>query len=204
MPKELELIESQDYKNWLKEIKSTIRKAQIKASLSLNSDLIELYWNLGEKIVEKQRNASWGDSIIEKLARDLKWEFPQVTGFSRRNLYAVKQWYLFYSKKYEKVPQVVAQIPWGHNRLIISKIKDIEQGIFYSQATVQNGWSRDILEIQIESKLFERKGKSLTNFERTLPKPQSDLARETLKPEFSISIYLAYINNRYHCIFSNN
>jgi len=184
MPKELELIESQDYKNWLKEIKSTIRKAQIKASLSVNSALIELYWNLGEKIVEKQRNASWGDSIIEKLARDLKWEFPQVTGFSRRNLYAVKQWYLFYSMKYEKVPQAVAQIPWGHNRLIISKIKDIEQGIFYSQATVQNGWSRDILELQIESKLFERKGKSLTNFERTLPKPQSDLARETLKDPY--------------------
>jgi len=188
MPKELELIESQDYKNWLKEIKSTIRKAQIKASLSVNSDLIELYWNLGEKIVEKQRNASWGDSIIEKLARDLKWEFPQVTGFSRRNLYAVKQWYLFYSMKYEKVPQAVAQIPWGHNRLIISKIKDIEQGIFYSQATVQNGWSRDILELQIESKLFERKGKSLTNFERTLPKPQSDLARETLKDPYIFNL----------------
>ena len=90
MPKEL--VESQDYKNWLKEIKYTIRKTQIKASLSLNSTLIELYWNLGKKIVEKQRNASWGDSIIEKLARDLKWEFPQMTGFSRRNLYAVKQW----------------------------------------------------------------------------------------------------------------
>ncbi|MCU0286405.1 MAG: DUF1016 N-terminal domain-containing protein [Acidobacteria bacterium] len=134
MPKEL--VDSQDYKNWLTEIKSTIKKAQIKASLSVNSTLIELYWNLGEKIVEKQRNASWGDSIIEKLAWDLKWEFPQITGFSRRNLYAIKQWYLFYSEKFKKVPQVVAQIPWGHNRLIVSKIKDIDRAMFYSQAKI--------------------------------------------------------------------
>jgi predicted nuclease of restriction endonuclease-like (RecB) superfamily len=122
--------------------------------------------------------------LIEQLAKDLRSEFPRITGFSRRNLYAIRQWYLFYSKKFKKVPQVVAQIPWGHNRLIVSKIKDIDQAIYYSQETVKNGWARDILELQIESKLFERKGKALTNFGRTLPKPHSDLAKETLKDPY--------------------
>jgi predicted nuclease of restriction endonuclease-like (RecB) superfamily len=179
-----EFIKSEEYKNWLIGIKSTIRKAQIKASLSANSVLIGLYWDLGQKIVEKQKQSSWGDSLIERLAKDLKSEFPEITGFSRRNLYAIRQWYLFYSKKFEKVPQAVAQIPWGHNRLIVSKVKDIDQAIYYSQETVKNGWARDILELQIESRLFERKGKALTNFESTLPIPQSDLARETLKDPY--------------------
>ena len=181
---ENELIISEDYKNWLSGIKSTIRKAQIKASMSANSALIELYWKLGRKIVEKQEHSSWGSSLIERLAKDLRFEFPEITGFSRRNLYAIRQWYLFYSKEFKKVPQVVAQIPWGHNRLIISKIKDINQAIYYSLETVKNGWARDILKIQIESRLFERKGKALTNFERTLPKPHSDLAKETLKDPY--------------------
>ena len=104
-----------------------------------------------------------------------------IKGFSRRNLYAIRQWYLFYSSDSSIVPQPVAQIPWGHNRLIINKIKDVMEAIFYCRATVQNGWSSDNLEFAIRNKYFESKGKSITNFQNTLPQSQSDLAIETLK-----------------------
>ncbi len=96
----------------------------------------------------------------------------------------MRQWYLFYSEQFEFVPQAVAQIPWGHNRLIISRIKDIDKAVFYASATIENGWSRDNLEIQIDKNYFERKGNTITNFERTLPVPQSDLAQETIKDPY--------------------
>jgi predicted nuclease of restriction endonuclease-like (RecB) superfamily len=100
-------------------------------------------------------------------------------------LYAIRQWYLFYSQHSEFVPQAVAQIPWGHNRLIISKIKNIEQALFYCKATLENGWSRDNLEIAIKNYYFEAKGKSISNFKNTLPDSQSDLAIETLKNPYN-------------------
>jgi len=90
----------------------------------------------------------------------------------------MRQWYLFYSEKFEFVPQAVAQIPWGHNRLIMTKIKNIEEAIFYAQATIKNGWGRDNLEIQIDKNYFVKKGNAITNFEKTLPSPQSDLAKD--------------------------
>lgn len=170
-----------EYIAWLKELKDRIRKAQIKAGLAVNSTLLELYWQIGKEVVEKQKKASWGSGIIEKLANDLKHEFPDIKGFSRRNLYAIRQWYLFYSQESAIVPQPVAQIPWGHNRLIISRIKNIKEALFYAHATMENGWARDILEIQIDNGYYTRKGKAITNFRQTLPVPQSDLARETIK-----------------------
>lgn len=95
--------------------------------------------------------------------------FPTINGFSKRNLYAIRQWYLFYRQQYKFVPQPVAQIPWGHNRLIISKLKNIDEAISYAQATVQNGWTRDILEVQIKNKYLLNKGRSIHNFDKTLP-----------------------------------
>jgi len=124
---ELETIE---YKKWLENIKQKIKTAQFKTALSVNAQLMELYWILAKDIVIKQQEANWGDSILEQLSIDLKIGFPSVGGFSRRNLYAIRQWYLFYSSISEFVPQPVAQIPWGHNRLIISKIKDREEALF--------------------------------------------------------------------------
>ena len=107
------------YNNWLKSLKQKIKSAQLKAAVTVNSQLLELYWDLGKDIAQKQKEANWGDAILEQLSVDLKLAFPQIKGFSRRNLYAIKQWYNFYCNEKEFVPQLVAQIPWGH----ISKIK---------------------------------------------------------------------------------
>jgi len=173
------------YHTWLDGIKKKIKKTQLKVAISANAQLIEMYWDLGKEIIVKQKSTAWGDSVLDRLALDLKLSFPNINGFSRRNLYAIRQWYLFYSAQSEFVPQPVAQIPWGHNRLIISKIKDFEKAIFYCRSSVENGWSRDDLELAIKNKYLEAKGQSITNFTRTLPKIQSALAEETLKNPYN-------------------
>lgn len=157
------------YKDWLNEVKQKIKSAQLRATLSVNSVLLELYWDIGKDVIDKQKNTNWGSGFIEQFATDLRKSFPDIKGFSKRNVYAMRQLYLFYSKQFEFVPQAVAQIPWGHNRLIISRIKDIDKAVFYANATIENGWSRDNLEIQIDKNYFERKGNAITNFEKTLP-----------------------------------
>ena len=140
-----------EYTRWLEEIKQKIKKAHIKAAVNVNIQLIELYWELAAEILQKQEKAHWGDSILEQLSIDLRLSFPHINGFSRRNLYAIRQWYLFYNQKFEFVPQLVAQIPWGHNRLIISKVKDVEVALFYTKATLENGWNRANLEFAIKN-----------------------------------------------------
>lgn len=175
-----------NYKNWLNSLKQKIKTAQLKAAISVNTQLLELYWDLGKDIALKQKEANWGDSILEELSLDLKLAFPNMKGFSRRNLYAIRQWYSFYAEEFEFVPQPVAQIPWGHNRLIISKIKNTEEALFYCKATLQNGWNREQLEIAIKNKYFETKGKSITNFDLTLPESQSQLAIDTLKNPYNL------------------
>jgi len=173
-----------EYIDWLNSIKAQIQQAQIKAALSVNSELITLYWNIGKSIFEKQEIKGWGNSVVEKLSKDLKNQLDNVTGFSRTNLFAMRQMFLFYKQHEEFVPQLVGQIPWGHNRLVLNKIKEVNKALFYIQSTIENGWSRNILELQIEGNLFERQGKSVTNFQNTLPKPQSDLAKQTLKDPY--------------------
>ncbi|MCK9561675.1 MAG: PDDEXK nuclease domain-containing protein [Bacteroidales bacterium] len=174
------------YKNWLKAIKHKIKVTQLKAAVSVNTQLLELYWDLGKDIAQKQKEANWGDAVLEQLSLDLKLAFPNIKGFSRRNLYAIKQWYNFYEKHSAIVPQAVAQIPWGHNRLIISKIKNTEEALFYCSATLHNGWSREQLEIAIKNNYFENKGKAITNFTNVLPAEQSQLAIETLKNPYNL------------------
>jgi predicted nuclease of restriction endonuclease-like (RecB) superfamily len=174
-----------DFYSWINQLKSRIHSAQTKAALTLNSQMIELYWEIGKDISERQENANWGSKFIDQTAIELKTEFPNIKGFSRRNLYAIRQWYKFYSEKYEFVPQSVAQIPWGHNRLIITKIKDVSEAEFYCNEIIKNGWDRDTLEIQIENGLFEKKGEAITNFQETLPSQQSKLATEALKDPYN-------------------
>lgn len=176
---------TQDFYNWIAELKIKIHSAQTKVALTINSQLLELYWEIGKDIAQRQENAEWGSKFIEQTAIELKIEFPEIRGFSRRNLYAMLQWYKFYSEKYQFVPHIVAQIPWGHQRLIISKIKDINEAEFYSNEIVKNGWDRDTLEIQIDQKLFLHKGQAITNFTDTLPVSQSKLAEETLKDPYN-------------------
>jgi hypothetical protein len=113
----LKLADNQ-YKNWLETLKQKINSAQIKAAVSTNYQLLELYWEIAADIIQKQKEANWGDAILEQLSIDLRLMFPKINGFSRRNLYAIRQWYLFYNQEFKIVPQAVAQIPWGHNRLI--------------------------------------------------------------------------------------
>lgn len=138
-----------DYYAWINKIKAKIHATRIRIALSANSELLSLYWEMGKEIVEKQNKSNWGSKLIEKIAVDLKHEFPELKGFSRRNIYAIRQWYILYSQQFEFVPQPVAQIPWGQNRLIISKTKEIKEALFYAQETYKNSWSRELLEIQI-------------------------------------------------------
>lgn len=182
----------QDYRQWLTELKENIRKSQIKAAIAVNSELIHLYWNLGRQIVEKQQNAQWGSGFIEQLSKDLHDEFPEIKGFSPRNLWKCKRFYLFYSQDFTILPQVVAElddsplfkIPWGHHDVILNKIKIPQEALFYIHQTIENGWSRAILEYHIEKDLFHKQGKSINNFSKTLLSPQSELANELLKDPY--------------------
>lgn len=173
-----------EYRPWLETIKTTIRSAQIKAALTVNKQLILLYWELGRMIVQKQEEAGWGAAVVEQLASDLRAEFPDMSGFSRTNLFYVRQFYLFYRNADEFVQQLVGQIPWGHNILIFRKIKEVGTARFYLEATLKNNWSREILDLQIASGLHLRQGKAVTNFDKTLPLSLAELAQQTLKDPY--------------------
>jgi len=182
---EIQNITTSDFFEWITMLKVKIQSARNKLAFSINSQVLELYWEIGRDISEKQQKSGWGSNFVEKVAEELKQDFPEIKGFSRRNIYAILQWYRFYSEKYQFVPQVVAQIPWGHNRLIITKIKDIDEAEFYCRAIVQNAWDRDTLEIQIENRYYLTAGNSTHNFNNTLPAKQSELATQTLKDPFN-------------------
>ena len=188
------------YKRWVVELKSKIGAAQIKAAMTVNRQLLELYWQLGRDIYDKQQRSNWGDGLIEQLSRDLSAAFPNMKGFSKTNLFYIQRWYLFYKdvekvpqvvgELPEKVPQVVVQIPWGHNRLIISKINRPSEALFYVRETIKNNWSRAVLTAQIESGLYQRSGKTINNFDVTLARPQAELAKETLKNPYNFDFLM--------------
>jgi predicted nuclease of restriction endonuclease-like (RecB) superfamily len=174
-----------EYRTFIRDLKAKIASAKSKVAIAVNSQLIELYWEIGKEVSQKTLHANWGSNVIEQISLDLRADFPEMKGFSRRNLYSVKQWFEFYNQKFEFVPQAVAQIPWGHNRLILSKAEDIEEALFYCNSTIKNGWSRNQLETQIESNLYARNGLTLNNFETTLPKDQRKLASQILKDPYN-------------------
>ncbi|WP_187647041.1 PDDEXK nuclease domain-containing protein [Nitrosophilus labii] len=172
-----------EYISFISDIKIKIRQAQIKAAIKVNEELLRLYWDIAKMIVDKQKSSSWGDGIIEQISRDLKQEFPNLKGFSVRNLKYMKQWYLFWVKGQQVVAQIF-QIPWGHNIVIITKCKTIEEALFYVKKTIENGYSRAVLVHQIESDLYSRSKKAINNFDKKLPAPQSDLAKEITKDPY--------------------
>ncbi len=176
---------NEDYSVWLKELKNKVRLVQIKAAVKVNSELLQFYWELGADIVEKQATAKWGDGFLSNLSHDLMVEFPEMKGFSKRNLEQIRKWYCFWSAQEEIAKQLATQIPWWHNVVIITKTKNADEALFYVQKTIQNSWSRSVLTHHIESDLFKREGKSINNFKATLPEPQSDLAIETLKDPYN-------------------
>ena len=173
-----------DYFIILDEIKEKIRNSQIKATISVNAELIKLYLNIGKIIVDKQKTSNWGDSIISILSKDLMNEFPDMKGFSRSNLFNMRKFYLSYCLFEPKVQQLVGQLPWGHNIILIDKIKNKTEIKFYILEAIKNNWSRNTLINQIENNLFQRSGKVINNFNKTLPKIQSDLAVQTIKDPY--------------------
>lgn len=186
------MILDDEYKEWLMGLKSKIRSMQLKAAIAVNSALIEFYWELGRMITEKQSQTKWGDKLIDQVARDLKTEFPDMAGLSNSNLKYCKRFYTFYQSSMGQQP--VDQIPWGHNILIFSKSRDTDEAGFYIQKTIENGWSRDVLGLQLKSNLYERQGKAITNFKDTLPNPMSDLATQLLKDPYNFD-FLAMTEN---------
>jgi predicted nuclease of restriction endonuclease-like (RecB) superfamily len=172
------------YTGWLTELKQRIQSAQQRASLSVNRELILLYWQIGRDILERQKAQGWGAKVIDQLAHDLTAAFPDMKGFSRRNLLYMRSFAEQWSEL-EFVQQAVAQIPWGHNILIITKCASVAEASFYISQTQEQGWSRDVLALQLKSDLYARAGKAVTNFSRTLPSPQSDLAQQTLKDPYT-------------------
>lgn len=185
------ILQGDTFKVWVGSLKSEIRRAQIKASVKVNSELLHLYWHLGAEICEKQKTANWGDGFLRALSEELMREFPTMKGFSYRNLRCIKQWYTFYNHDNAIWQQVVAKlgevffsVPWGHHLYILSQCKDTEKAVFYLRKTVENGWSRAMLLNFLDTDLYERQGKAVSNFKEQLPDTQSDLAQQTLKDPY--------------------
>ena len=183
-----EVISAKEYRDWLSDIKQRIQAAQLKAATAVNTALLEFYWSLGADIVQKQKDTAWGSGFLQQLSKDLMAEFPDMKGFSKRNLEHIRRWYLFYNQQNTIAKQAATQlfqIPWWHNVVIVQKCDKIEQAMFYVRKTTEANWSRSVLIHQLESNLFARSGKAITNFESTLPTPQSDLAREIIKDPYN-------------------
>jgi predicted nuclease of restriction endonuclease-like (RecB) superfamily len=173
------------YEEFLRDLKARIRSAQIKAALSVNRDLILLYWEIGRDILRQQGTQGWGAKVIERLAQDLCREFPDVKGFSLRNLKYMRAFAEAYPER-QFVQQLAAQIPWFHNCLLLDRVKDPVRREWYIRQTIENGWSRAVLVHQIETNLYHRQvtaGKT-TNFPATLSPPQSDLVQQTMKDPY--------------------
>ena len=174
------------YDAFITTLKEQIRKAQVQAAQNVNQTMILLYWKIGREILIRQRQEGWGTKVITRLAKDLHQEFPNLQGFSRTNLLNMRALADMIPDE-EIIRTVYGNIPWGHNIRLMNLVKDPAQRLWYAQKTIENGWSRNILELQVESGLFQRQGNAVTNFERTLPKPQSDLAQQLIKDPYSFS-----------------
>jgi len=195
------------YAALLENIKTRVSTAQVKAALSVNRELIQLYWDIGRLIVERQEREGWGKSIVERLAADIQRDFPGIQGFSPVNVWRMRSFFLAYRApetdlsqavtelKRENLSQAVtdsasqppapiAQIPWGHNQVHLFKLKDGVHRLWYAQQAVLHGWSRAVLTVQIETDLYARQGAAVTNFAATLPAPQSDLAQQAIKDPY--------------------
>ena len=174
-----------NYEAFVRGLKERIHTAQIKAALAVNKGLVILYWQLGRDILQRQEQEGWGAKVIDQLSKDLKREFPDNTGFSPRNLKYMRAFAEAWRDE-AIVQQVVAQIPWGHNVRLLDMVKSPEERLWYAQQTIENGWSRNVLVLQIETGLIHRSGQAVTNFSRTLPSPQSDLAQSLLKDPYNL------------------
>ena len=175
---------SSAYKALLADLKRRIQEAQVRAGLAVNRELVLLYWSIGREILVRQEREGWGAKVIDSLARDLHQSFPEMKGLSPRNLKYMRALAEAWPEE-SIVQQAAAQIPWFHNCTLLDKVKDPLERLWYTQQTIANGWSRNVLILQIESGLYRRQGKAISNFEVALPKPQSDLAQQLLKDPYN-------------------
>lgn len=166
-----------DYQDWLNGIKQRVVSARLRVALAANRELIRFYWELGAQIADKQAQSHWGDKLISQLSADLQKAFPDLKGLSSSNLKYCLRFYQFYAgaegvgnSRPDEIPfgqQPVDQIPWGHNILIFTKCRSLTEAGFYISQTIEQGWSRDVLALQLKSRLHGRAGKAVTNFSRT-------------------------------------
>jgi predicted nuclease of restriction endonuclease-like (RecB) superfamily len=171
------------YASWLDELKVRIRTTQVKAALAVNAELVLLYWSIGRDILGRQETEGWGAHVIDRLSADLHAAFPDMKGFSPRNLKYMRAFAEAWPDR-AIVQQVAAQLPWFHSCVLLDRLKEPAQREWYARQAIEHGWSRNVLVAQIETALHKRAGKALTNFAVTLPPPQSDLAQQTLKDPY--------------------
>ena len=174
---------SDAYLKFIEEVKSEIQKQRISVVLNANSSMICLYWNIGRSILKKQEEEGWGAKIIDRMAKDLKEAFPEMSGFSPRNIKYMRKFAESWPD-FEIVQRVVAQIPWRTNISLMDKLKDEESRIWYAYKVIENGWSKTILDLQIESRLMERSGRSVNNFPAALPPEDSDMVNQVFKDPY--------------------
>ncbi|MBG6075361.1 DUF1016 N-terminal domain-containing protein [Polaromonas sp. CG_9.11] len=197
-----------EYQEWLAAIKQRVASTRLRVALAANSGLIALYYELGAQIVDREARSNWGSGFIDAFSKDLQQTFPEIGGFSSKNLRYCRAFFRFYCDPAiwqqavaklaltsdtpwigvdGELATVLARIPWEHNIHIFTKCANVANANFYLGQTLEHGWSRDILALQLKSSLFARTGKAVTNFSHTLPLtlPQSDLAQQTLKDPYT-------------------
>ena len=183
-------IPDDDYQNWIKDLKMRYRQSQIKAAVRVNGELIRFYWSLGRDIVQLKSETRWGGGFYVSLSKDLKRQFEDSKGFSVRNLHAMRQFYELFPGD-EIMQQVAAQIvmvPWGHILVLLTKCRgNPSKALFYIRKSVEHGWSRSMLSNYLDANLYERQGKAINNFEMTMLKEESDLAKEITKDPYSFN-----------------
>lgn len=176
-----------NYLHFLNDIRNRLKTAQIRAALAANRELIKFYWQLGNDLLEKQKSYKWGEGFLEQFSHDMRQAFPEMQGFSKRNLEYMRRFASLYPKL-DFAKQLVSQLPWGHIVRLMQMIENESIREWYAQQTIKNGWSRSVLEMQIQTGLYERQGtasKKISNFHEHMPKPQSDLAHEILKDPYN-------------------
>lgn len=173
------------YADWLADLKTRIHTAQQRATLAVNRELVLLYWQIGRDILERQTRQGWGAKVIERLGHDLRTAFPDMKGFSPRNLKYMRAFADAWPDT-EFVQAVLAQLPWYHQLALLDKLRTEDERRWYASKAIEHNWSRNILVIQIETRLRERTGKAVTNFEAQMPRPHSDLAHESLKDPYRL------------------
>ena len=174
---------SDSYAQFIEKLKDKIQQQRISIVLNANTGMICLYWNIGQAILQKQADEGWGAKVIDRIAADIKAAFPEMSGFSPRNIKYMRKFAKCWPD-FEFVQQVVAQIPWRTNRILLDKLNDRDSRIWYAHETIENGWSSAVLELQIQSGLMERSGKSVNNFPSALPPTDSDMANQVFKDPY--------------------